>query len=562
MAILLFSNSFLTAAFSLLLMVNNINVTSVIAGIIGFAFTFGLAFFSLELTRNKTQKGFRFARLFLSYAIVVMMIAFIISRIHSNDSLYAMDAVLCILWFVLVILIVVTMHFVSDKRAEKYFPGLVLTKKKRTFWGEILDFLDAFIWAMAHVLLLNLFVFQLYEIPSESMVPTFMIKDRVFGLKLGSGTRFPMTSVRLPKVGSYKRGDVVILKSPRYPQTKANELQTLTSQAISMLTLMQVNTNIDPRTGMPKFDPLVKRIVGLPGEKLMLVDGILYVKNSSNADYRIISEDAQYACWNLNELSTEQLKQVKHLVFPNDVYSTMLAVEAERKQVDFRKEYDELEKILHSTALQKYASDTLETDASFLAEADYALPQLFLNNDAISRRIFTTNGGFAWLKNFSLSWAEFWVSDKANTASLYEVRNAQLNVLIKKVFAQLILRNLELFAAHSTDEQFQTDTVRNQLLADAERFMLYLNLSNGRNMNEFPKDGYLGTDEYFLMGDNRFNSLDMRHATDSKNIPVDSYDAQPVFYLSSVFPMALPEVNILGKAGFIFFPFNRFGAVK
>ena len=81
-------------------------------------------------------------------------------------------------------------------------------------------------------------------------------------------------------------------------------------------------------------------------------------------------------------------------------------------------------------------------------------------------------------------------------------------------------------------------------------------------MNEFPKNGYLGKGEYFLMGDNRFNSLDMRHSAESQSVPVDVYDAQPVQYLSSVFPSALPEGNILGKTLFIFFPFDRFGSVK
>lgn len=562
MSLLLFANSFLTAIFSILLPVNNFNFTSVLACIIALAFTFGLAFFSIDFTRNKTEKGFRFSRLFLSYAIVAMMIAFIISRLHSGDSLYAMDAVLCILWFVLVVVAFITLHFVSEKRAEKYFPGFVLTKRKRTFKGELLDCVDAFFWAMTHIMLLNLFVFQLYEIPSESMVPTFMVKDRVFSLKLGSGTCFPMTSVRLPKIGTYKRGDVVVLKSPRYPQTKASEFQWLTSQAVSMMTLMQVNTNIDPRTGQPKIDPLVKRIVGLPGEKLMLVDGLLYVKSSGDTDYHIVTEDARFAQWNLNELSPELRKRVQRITFSNEIYKTMLDIEAERKQVDFRKEYDELEKILHSTALQKYTTDTLETNANFLQESDYALTQLLLKNDEISRRIFTTNGGFTWLKNFSLSWADFWVTDKAAVASLYEVRNAQLNVLIKKVFAKLVLRNLELFVTNSTDEQFQKDEIRTQLINDAERYMMYLSLSNGRNMNEFPKNGYLGKGEYFLMGDNRFNSLDMRHSTESQSVPVDVYDAQPVQYLSSVFPSALPEGNILGKTLFIFFPFDRFGSVK
>lgn len=562
MSILLFSNSFLMAVFSILLVVQNVSVASVIACIICLGFTFALAFFSIDLTRNKSEKGFKFTRFLLSYAIIVTMVAFIISRISTSSPLYAMDLILGILWFVLVILVFVTMRFVSEKRAEKYFPGLVIEKTKHKFSTEVLSWVDALCWAITHMILLNLFLFQLYEIPSESMVPTFMIGDRVVSLKLASGPKFPMSSFRLPKLRTHKRGDVVVVKSHRYPDTKKSELRAITSQAISMVTFMKVNTNIDPTTGKQKIDPLVKRIVGLPGEKLMMVDGVLYVKRQSDGDYHVLTEDASYAQWNLNALPQEQRRLVRDFRLTDEVYNTMLEIEEERKNIDFRKEYDEIEKILHSTTLQKENVDTNPDVANFLSAEYYTFQKLFLNNDEISRRIFTTNGGLTWLYNFSLSWAEFWVSEKSVVASLYETRNAQLNVLIKKVFAKLVLRNLELFASNATDEQFQSDAVRVQLLTEAEKYLLYLNLSEGRNMNEFPESGYLGSDEYFLMGDNRFNSLDMRHSNSEKEVAVDKYDNMPILYLSKVFPAALPDTNILGTADFIFWPPKRLGSVK
>ncbi|MEL3909108.1 MAG: signal peptidase I [Treponemataceae bacterium] len=562
MSILLFSNSFLTAIFSLLLVVQNLSIASVIACILGLGFTFALAFFSLELSRNKSERGFKLTRFLLSYTIIVMMLVFIISRISTSTPLYALDLILGLIWFVLVFLVFVTMRFVSEKRAEKYFPGLVIEKAKRKFSTEILSWVDALCWAITHMILLNLFLFQLYEIPSESMVPTFMVGDRVVSLKLTSGPKFPMSSFRMPKLRKHKRGDVVVVKSHRYPDTKANELQSITSQAISMITLMKVNTNIDPVTGKQKIDPLVKRIVGLPGEKLMLVDGVLYAKRQSDGDFHIVTEDVNYAQWNLNELPQAQRNLVRFFPLTDNLYNTMLEIEEERKNIDFRKEYDEIEKILHSTTLQKENIDTNLNIDNFLNAEDYNIQKLFLNNDEISRRIFTTNGGLIWLNNFSLSWAEFWVSEKSTTANLYETRNAQLNVLIKKVFAKLVLRNLELFASNTTDEQFQNDTVRIQLLTEADKYLLYLNLSEQRNMNEFPQNGYLDADEYFLMGDNRFNSMDMRHGDSKKEVAVDKYDSEPILYLSKVFPVALPDANILGTADFIFWPPKRLGFIK
>lgn len=561
MSILLFSNSVLAITFSILILVQNISVSSLIASILGLGYSFSLAFFSLDMTRNKSQRGFKYTRMLLSYLIVLLMSTFILSRLHMKNDSHIMDIILAMLWFITVIVVFVTLRFVNEKKVEKYFTGFVLQKESRSFVSELLSWLDAFFWAVSHMILLNLFLFQLYEIPSESMVPTFLIKDRVVGLKFVSGPKFPMSSFRLPRLKTYKRGDIVILKNPRYPQDKANELQSITSQAISMLSLMKVNTNIDPLTGLPKADPLVKRIVALPGEKLMMVDGVLYVKRQSDADYHIVLEDRKYALWNINDLSEEEIRLVRHKPFTNDTYQLMLDIEERRKSLNFRNEYDDIEKILHVTSLQKGVEDTIDDIDNFLKKSDYTLMDLFRNDDDIARRIFTTNGGLNWLRSFSLSWADFWVSEKANDASLYELRNAQLSVLVKKTFAKLILRDLELFRLNTSDEQFRSDKERLALLAEAEQYALYTQLSNGRNMNEFPSDGYLKADEYFLMGDNRFNSLDMRHSVSPKNIALDTYDTKPVIVPSTVFPMALPEANIIGTASLIFWPPKRIKAL-
>lgn len=560
MSVLLYSNSIISIIFSSLLAVGNLSALSVIATILGLAYSFSLAFFSMSFIKNKTQGSFRTARTLLSYAIVVLMIVFIMSRV-SDRAPIIMDIILAVLWFILVITAFITLQFFSEKRVGKYF-GFTVEKHKHSAAVSLLEWVDALVWAISHLMLLNLFVVQCYEIPSESMVPTFMIHDRVVSLKCLSGPKFPMSSVHLPRISEYKRGDVVVLKSPRYPDTTQAELRSITSQALYMLTFMQVNTNTDPTTGKPKADPLVKRIVGLPGERLMLVDGVLYAKKQPDADYHVVAEDAQYAQWNLNALKPADKQSVKNTVFSDDIYNQLLQTEAERKAVDFRTEYEDIEKILHSVTLQKENTDTTTDIQNFLAAEQYSIIQLFQDNDDIARRIATTNGGLTWLNNFSLSWADFWVSNKANTASLYELRNAQLSVLIKKTFARLILRNLQLFSQNTTDEQFRTDEQRLQLLQLAERYLIYVQLSDGRNMNEFPKDGYLTADQYFLMGDNRFNSLDMRHATKRRPLPLDCFDSLPLMYDSSLAPAALHGTSILGFANAVFWPFGRAKIVK
>ena len=41
---------------------------------------------------------------------------------------------------------------------------------------EIVDWIDAFFWSIFTVLIFQIFLMQLYEIPSESMVPTFLLR--------------------------------------------------------------------------------------------------------------------------------------------------------------------------------------------------------------------------------------------------------------------------------------------------------------------------------------------------------------------------------------------------
>ena len=64
------------------------------------------------------------------------------------------------------------------------------------------------------VLIFQIFLLQLYEIPSESMVPTFLVKDRVFVSKIDCGPKFPLTEVGLPDFRKYKRGDTIVLRNP------------------------------------------------------------------------------------------------------------------------------------------------------------------------------------------------------------------------------------------------------------------------------------------------------------------------------------------------------------
>jgi signal peptidase I len=98
-------------------------------------------------------------------------------------------------------------------------------------------------------------VVEPFSIPSGSMLPTLLIGDHLFVSKLAFGPKLPFTTWRLPGLREPRRGDVVVFSVARgrdgiFPA--------------------------DRRPDLPRED-FVKRIVGLPGDRVELRDGVLVV---------------------------------------------------------------------------------------------------------------------------------------------------------------------------------------------------------------------------------------------------------------------------------------------
>ena len=88
--------------------------------------------------------------------------------------------------------------------------------------------------ALVIALLIKTFLFQAFYIPSESMVPTLKVGDRVLVNKLSY------------ELGDVSRGDIVVFKAP--PEARSDGI-----------------------------DDLVKRVIGLPGDTVEARDGKMYV---------------------------------------------------------------------------------------------------------------------------------------------------------------------------------------------------------------------------------------------------------------------------------------------
>lgn len=110
------------------------------------------------------------------------------------------------------------------------------------------EYSEAVISAVLIAVLIRFFVIEAFKIPSASMVPTLQIGDHIFVNKLIYGLRDPFTKKTLFKISDPKRGDVVVFLYPPDEQKSIFERKDF-----------------------------IKRVVGLPGDRLRTEGTNLYV---------------------------------------------------------------------------------------------------------------------------------------------------------------------------------------------------------------------------------------------------------------------------------------------
>ena len=183
---------------------------------------------------------------------------------------------------------------VAQKSAERYLTWRkrrrIARKEKQKKKNPILDWIDAIVSAVIIVLLINQYLLQAYQIPSQSMVPTLLISDRIFVNKLAYGPELIPGMLKMPGFRVPQRADVIIFESPEY--ISMGPLKDILQRIVYMVTLSLVDIDRD-EYGRPKHHFLIKRAIGMPGDRIRLREGNVEILTPGQIRWRPESEIAE-----------------------------------------------------------------------------------------------------------------------------------------------------------------------------------------------------------------------------------------------------------------------------
>jgi signal peptidase I len=154
-------------------------------------------------------------------------------------------------------------------------------QKKKSFYKE---WVEPFLIAAVVALFIRQFIVEAFKIPSGSMIPTLTIGDHLLVNKFVYGPRIPFTDSRIFTWKEPKRGDIIVFK---YPENETKNF--------------------------------IKRVVGLPGDKIEIKNGKLFISDqpvpvTDRGVYEGDDQGVSSPYYPKPRLLEEQLGTVKHRI--------------------------------------------------------------------------------------------------------------------------------------------------------------------------------------------------------------------------------------------------------
>ena len=108
--------------------------------------------------------------------------------------------------------------------------------------SKLVEYARSFFPIFLIVLVLRSFLVEPFRIPSGSMMPTLLIGDFILVNKFTYGIRLPVVDNKIIGLGQPERGDIIVFRFPEDPSI-----------------------------------PFIKRVVGLPGDRVAYYEKVLYI---------------------------------------------------------------------------------------------------------------------------------------------------------------------------------------------------------------------------------------------------------------------------------------------
>lgn len=205
-----------------------------------------------------------------------------------------------------------------DMYITRWLPWTFWKSFKNKTLRAIFDWIDAIVFALIAVYIINIYFFQNYQIPSSSLEKSLLVGDFLFVSKVSYGPRVPMTPFsfplaqhtmpilntksyldkpqwgykRVPGFGKIKRNDIVVFNFPAGDSviTKITNPDFYTT---CFMLALQNNVDVEDARRfilsrpqdfgklvyrpVDKRENYVKRCVGLPGDTLQIIDNRIYI---------------------------------------------------------------------------------------------------------------------------------------------------------------------------------------------------------------------------------------------------------------------------------------------
>ena len=385
-----------------------------------------------------------------------------------------------------------------DIYISKLIPWGAWKNPKNKSLRKIAEWVDAILFALIAVYFINLFVFQMYKIPTPSLEKSLLVGDYLMVNKLSYGPRIPNTPLSFPLVqhtfpvintksyiewprwgykrlkglGQVKRNDIVVFNYPTGDtvalKSPSNEDYYYSLRRYGRERVWSDKSQFGDIVYRPvdRRENYVKRCIGMPGDSLQIIDNEVYIDGKhlplpKNAQFNYFVET------NGNLLTSRQFR----------------TLDVSMDDQNLLNKYQNSNYLLEQIGIEKNAAGTFNPVYMLPLTKD-ALNKLEKNGWARSIRIDEADnifGGDVYPYSYLFPWTRdnfgpLWIPRKGASIELNE-------------------ENLALYSRCITAYEGNSLQIKDDQI-----------LINGSTATQYT----FKYDYYFMMGDNRHNSQDSR----------------------------------------------------